>query len=154
MANEIFPDEGLDYMLGIFPKNGTNAATLYLGLFTSQTATTTPASTAVLATATGVAEAGYPSYARVAVAAADWSTGPGADTIWTQAVRRVTAVQKSFPAATGTYSTAINGFFLATTSGTGTGIAVFYSNFDDTTAIASLALGDIIRVTPKLGYGG
>lgn len=153
MANEIFPDEGLDYLLGIFPKNGTNAATLYLGLFTSQTATTTPANTAVLATATGVTEATFTSYARVAVAAADWGTA-GADTIWSQAVRRVTAAQKSFPAAGAAYATPINGFFLATTSGAGTGIAVYYSNFDDTTAIASLALGDIIRVTPKLGFGG
>lgn len=151
MANEIFPDEGLDYLLGIVPKNGTNLATTYLGLFTSQTATTTPASTAVLATATGVTEAAFSGYARVAVAAADWGTA-GAETIWSQAVRRVTATQKSFPAATGADSTPINGFFVATASTAG--VALYYSNFDDTTAIASLALGDIIRVTPKLGLGG
>lgn len=153
MANEIFPDEGLDYLLGIVPKGGTSPSALYLGLFTSQTASTTPAATAVLATATGVAEAGFTSYARVAVPVADWGA-PGADTVWTQAVRRVTAAQKSFPAAGATYATPINGFFLATTSGVGTGVAVYYSNFDDTTAIASLALGDIIRVTPKFGLGG
>jgi hypothetical protein len=150
---EIFPTEGLDYLLGIFPKNGTNAANLYLGLFTSQTASTVPAATAVLDTETGVTEATYTSYARVTVAAADWGSA-GADTIWSQAVRAVTASQKSFPAAGAAYATAINGFFLATTSTVSTGLAVYYSNFDDTTAVASLALGDIIRVTPKLGFGG
>lgn len=150
---EIFPNEGLDYLLGVVPKGGTSPANLYLGLFTSQTASTTPDATAVLATATGVAEAAYTSYARVAVASGDWGAA-GADTIWAQAVRAVTAAQKSFPAAGAAYPTPINGFFLATTSGVGTGVAVYYSNFDDTTAIASLALGDIIRVTPKLGFGG
>src|SRR4051812_46064208 len=37
---EIVPDEGLNLMLGIYPKNGTNLATTYLGLFTSDTAST------------------------------------------------------------------------------------------------------------------
>lgn len=43
---EIFVDEGLDAVLAVFPKNGTNYANLYMGLFTSQTATTVPARTA------------------------------------------------------------------------------------------------------------
>jgi hypothetical protein len=150
---EICPDEGLDYLISVILKNAGSPANLYLGLFTSQTASTVPAANAVLATATGVAEAAYTSYARVAVPVADWGA-TGAKTIWSQATRGATAAQKSFPAAGATYATAINGFFLATTSGTGTGIAVYYSNFDDTTAIASLALGDIIRVTPTFGLGG
>lgn len=148
---EIVPDEGLDYLLGIFPKNGSNLATTYLGLFTSQTASTVPASTAVLATSTGITEAAYTGYARVAVAAADWGA-VGAKTMWSQAGRGVTSSQKSFPAATAAYATAINGFFLASAS-TG-GAALMISNFDDTTAIASLALGDIIRVTPTFGHLG
>lgn len=148
---EIIPDEGLDYLLAIFPKNGSNLATAYLGLFTSQTASTVPASTAVLATSTGITEAAYTSYARVAVAAADWGS-IGAKTMWSQAGRGVTSSQKSFPAAGAAYATAINGFFLATAS-TG-GVALLISNWDDSTAIPSLALGDIIRVTPTFGLLG
>lgn len=147
----IIPDEGRDYLLGIVPKAGTTPATLYLGLFTSATASTVPAGTAVLATATGVTEAGYSGYARVSVASTDWGA-QAADTIWSVAVRSVTASQKAFGAATATSAIAINGFFLATAL-TG-GIAIYYSNFDDTTAIASLAIGDVIKITPKFGQGG
>jgi hypothetical protein len=154
---EICPNEGLDHLLGIFPKNGTNLATTYLFLFKGGTASTVPATTATIGTMGGtfaeVTTTDYPGYARVAVAAADWGT-PGADTIWSQAVRAVTAAQKSFAAATAaaTPSAAINGFGLATASTAG--LALYYSNFDDTTGISSLALGDIIRVTPKYGQGG
>lgn len=150
---ELIPNEGLDYMLGIFPKNGTNLATTYLGLFTGATASTTPGATAVLATATGVTEAGYTSYARVSVASTDWGS-VGGKTIWSQSARGTSASEKSFPAATATYPTAINGFFLATTSGTGTGVSLFYSNFDDETAVATMAIGDIIKVTPTYGMLG
>lgn len=145
---EIIPDEGLDYLLAIVPKNGTNIATTYLGLFTSQTASTVPAASMVLATPTGITEAGYTSYARQSIAAASWGA-TGAKTIWTQSTRGTTAGQVSFPAAGAAYATAINGFFLATASTAGT--CLFASNFDDTTAVASLALGDIIRVTPTFG---
>jgi hypothetical protein len=148
---ELFPNEGLDYLLGIVPKNGTNLATTYLGLFTGATASTTPAATAVLSTATGVTEAAYTSYARVSIAAASWGT-TGAKTIWTQSARGTTAAEVSFPAATASYATAINGFFLATASTAGT--ALFYSNFDDTTAVATMAIGDIIKVTPTFGLLG
>jgi hypothetical protein len=151
MANEIIPNEGLDYILAIFPKNGTNIATMYLGLFTNATASTTPAATAVLATSTGVTEAAYSGYARVSIAAASWGA-TGAKTIWSQSARGTTAAEVSFPAATATSATAINGFFLATASTAGT--AIFYSNFDDTTAVASLAIGDVIKVTPTFGLLG
>lgn len=156
---EIFPDEGLDYLLGIFPKNGTNASTLYLGLLTDSAAagTTVPASTATLATMGGTfSETAYTSYARVAVASSDWGSA-GADTIWSQAVRRVTATQKSFAAATAAAASAkIVGFFLCTVSTGTSGVVVYYSNFDNgaTDVITSLAIGDIVRVTPKLGFGG
>lgn len=148
---ELFPDEGLDYLLSIIPKNGTNLATTYLGLFTSATASTVPASTAVLSTATGVTEAAFTGYARVAIASTAWGAA-GAQTIWSQATRGVVASQQSFPAATAAYATAINGFFIATASTAGT--ALWYSNFSDTTAIASMAIGDIIKVTPTWGFGG
>lgn len=148
---EIIPDEGLDYILAIVPKNGTNIATTYSGLFTSQTASTVPASTMVLATPTGITEAAYTGYARQSIAAASWGT-TGAKTIWTQPARGTTAGQVSFPAATATYSTAINGFFIATASAAGVCLAA--SNFDDTTAVATMAIGDIIRVTPTFGLLG
>lgn len=145
----IIPTEGRDHLLGLVPQGGTSPTELFLFLFTSQTATTVPDATAVLATPTGVTETDYPGYARVSVAAADWGA-PATETLWDVTdARVVTAAQKTFPAATGAYSTAINGFGLATAL-TG-GIAVYYSNFTDTTAIASLALGDTIRVTPKFG---
>ncbi|GEL20844.1 phage tail fiber protein [Pseudonocardia asaccharolytica] len=146
---EIFPNEGLDYLLGIVPRGGAAPSTLYLFLFTSQTAATVPAADAVLATETGVTEAAYPGYARVAVAAADWGA-PVSETLWSQAVRAVTAEQKVFPAATGADATPIHGFGVATAA-TG-GVALCYSNFDDEVAIPELALGDTIKVTPKFGF--
>lgn len=153
MANEIFVNEGLAYLLGVLPKGGSSPATLYLGLFTSQTASTTPAATAVLgASPSGITEATFSGYARVAVASTDWGSVSSGDTVWGQTpVSSVTASQKSFPACTGTSSTAINGFFLCSASSSGT--LIYASNFDDTTAIASLALGDIVKVTPKFALG-
>jgi len=97
-------------------------------------------------------EVGYTSYARVAVASTDWGSVTSNDTVWGQTgVSSVAASQKSFPAATATYSTAINGFFLASASTQGT--LIYASNFDDTTAIATMAIGDIIKITPKFALG-
>ena len=145
---EIIPDEGLDYILAIVPKNGTNIGTTYLGLFTSQTASTVPASTMVLATPTGITEANYTGYSRTSISSASWGA-TGAKTIWTQSTRGTTAGQVSCPTATASYATAINGFFLSTASSAG--VCLMASNFDDTTAVASLAIGDVIRVTPTFG---
>lgn len=147
---EIFVDEGLDFILSVFPKNGANSGTLYLGLFTSQTASTVPANTAVLgATPTGITETTYTNYARQAIAAASW----GANAALTTPVvgRKTTAAQVSFPAVGAVPGGAINGFFLA--SALTAGVLIFAANFDDTTAITP-AIGDIIRVTPTLGFGG
>jgi hypothetical protein len=147
---ETFSNEGLDYLIGIFPKNGTNLATGYLGLFTTGTASTVPAQTCVLSTYTGIAEAGFTSYARQSVAAASWganAAGSGA----ASGGRQTTASQVSFPAAGASYSTAINGFFFCNASAHGSEIGIFYANFDDLTAIASLSLGDIVKVTPTFG---
>lgn len=152
---ELFPDEGLDMILAIVPMNGTNAANTYLGLFTGLTQTTVPAAAAALATYGGAAfgEAAFTSYARQTVAAAAWGT-VGAKTMWSQTGRGSTASQASFPAAGAAYATQINGFFLANASAHGSEKAYFYSNFDDSTGIASLALGDIVKVTPTWGLLG
>ena len=150
MANKIFPNEGLDYLLGVIPKAGTTPANLYLFLFTSQTASTVITATQTLAA--NITEPTYTGYARVAVASTDWGSA-GNSTIWGTASRAVTASQKSFPANSGTlYSTAINGFGLASAL-TG-GVCVYQSSFDDQTAIASLTLGDICKVTAQFGFAG
>lgn len=150
---EIFPDEGLDYLLGIVPKNGTNLANTYCGLFINMTASTVPAASAVLASQTGVTETSGWGYTRIAHAASAWGA-VGSKTIWSQSARGTTGAQLSFAAASAAYAAAINGFFMAATSGAGTGPALFYSNFDDTTAISSLSLGDIIKITPTFGLLG
>jgi len=149
---EIIPNEGLDLLLGIFPRGGTNLTTTYVGLFTGLTASTVPAQTAVLSTYGGAAfgESAFTGYARQSVAAASWGAqAAGAGNA--AGGRQSTAAQASFPAATATYATAINGFFLADASAHGSEKAVFYANFDDTTAIASMAIGDVIKVTPTFG---
>ena len=150
---ESFPNEGLDLLLGIVPKGGATLATMYMGLWTTGgTNIATPAATAVLATQTGVGEAAFPGYARQSIAAGTWGA-ISTQTIWGQAgARACSAPQEVFPGATGSYATAINGFFLSNAL-TG-GVAIFYSNFDDTTAIATMALGDIIKVTPTFGLLG
>lgn len=148
---EIVPNEGLDYWVGVMLKAATQPANTYVGLWEGATASTVPAATAVLATQTGITETNFTGYARQVIAAAGWGA-TGAKTVWGDAtVRGTTAGQVTFPAATAAYATAINGFLLATTTGRATGIALLYSNFDDTTAIASLAIGDVIKVTPTFG---
>ena len=55
---ERFPTEGLRWLFSVVPRNVVpGPSTLYLGLFTSQTATTVPAVDAVISTQTGVTEA-------------------------------------------------------------------------------------------------
>ena len=143
---EIFVDEGLDDIMAIFPKNGTNLATLYIGLFTSQTASTVPARSAVLATQTGITEATGTAYARQSIAAASWgaqaTNGNG---------RKTTAGQVTFPTVgAGGWGTA-NGFFIADASTAGK--CIYAANFDDVTAV-TLNAGDVIKVTPTMQFDG
>lgn len=124
---ELFPDEGLDLILSYFPKGVAPPTTVYIGLFTSQTASTVPGTTAVLATSTGVTEAAGTSYARQSIAAASW----GAQAAGTGG-RKSTAGQVTFPAAGSAWGT-VNGFFIADSASAGK--AFFYANFDDGLAI-------------------
>jgi len=153
MADRV-PTEGLDYIVNVLLKNGGSPANLYLFLFKGGTASTVPGASATIGTMGGtfaeVNTTDYPGYARVAVASGDWGA-IGDQTIWSATYRGAVAAQKSFAAATGAGATAINGFGLASASTAG--VALYYSNFDDTTAIASLALGDIVRITPRFGLG-
>ena len=140
---EIFPDEGLDHILNKVPRSTVAIqTTYYLGLFTTQTASTVAARTETLASA-GVGEPSGGAYARVAVANTDWAAiatnGSG---------RRTTSAQKSFVENSASWGT-INGFFLANQLAVGAGsVAIFYANFDDVTAIPATVAGYTIRITP------
>jgi len=147
---EIFVDEGLDKIMSIFPKNGSNLASLYIGLFTSQSPTTVPARTAVGgATPSGWTEAAGVAYARQAIAAASWgaqvTNGNG---------RKSTAGQVTFPTVgAGGWGT-VNGFFIATLVSSQINDAIIYfANFDDLTAV-TLNVGDSIKITPAMQMEG
>jgi hypothetical protein len=139
---EIFPDEGLNLVLGQVPKNDTRITTFSLCLFTSQTAST------VITSGQGVAnitETSYTNYARQALATATW----GAQAAGTGG-RKTTYPQVTFPTV-GASGATINGFFIGWDSGAGgTGsptVCVGQANFDDVTAVP-LMTNDVIKVTP------
>lgn len=136
-----FPREGLDFLLGVVPRGGPSPATLWLGLFTSQSPSTVPADSAVLASSSGVTEASGVGYARVAVAASAWST-PTDDPVLG---RRCYGPTVTFPTVSGVTWGNINGFFVATAAVAG--VALFYANFDDESPILS-ATNDVISLTP------
>lgn len=146
---EIFVDEGLDKILGIVPKNGTNVSSLYIGLFTGLTGSTVPARTATGgASPSGWTEVTGTSYARQQILAASWGSpstnGNG---------RKISAGQVTFPTAGGAWTRA-DGFFLATNSASGAGdVLIYFANFDDTTSV-TLATGDVIKVTPSWQLDG
>lgn len=144
--SELYPDEGLDLLLSYFPKGTAPPTTLYIGLFTSQTPTTVPGTTAVLATQTGVTEATGTSYARQSIASGSWgaqAAGSGG--------RKSTAGQVTFPAAgAGGWGT-VNGFLIADSATVGK--AFFYANFDDGLAII-IGAGDIVKITPTAQFNG
>jgi hypothetical protein len=149
---EIVPDEGLDYMLGVLFKAGTVDTTLYLGLFTSQTATTVPARTVTGgASPSGLTEmtASSGTYARIALATGDWgaaaTNGSG---------RRITlSAAKTF---TGFVSAAAaNGFFIATASASAGGDTFLaFANFDSGTARSLATTSDQLQVTPAMQLDG
>lgn len=136
---EIVPDEGLNLKLGIFPKNGTNLATMYLGLFTAFTASTVGSSSQQMSSYT---EPDFGSYLVQSVASSDWGSvaaGTGG--------RKVTASQKSFPAATSVGSSlAINGYTLRNQSTFAGAVCLGAANFDEG-QVPALSVGDIVRVT-------
>jgi hypothetical protein len=142
---EIYPDEGIDVIMGVFPKNGTNLATLYVGLFTSQSASTVPGASAVLATATGVTEAAYTSYARQSIAAASW----GAQAAGSPDGRKTAGPQVTFPTVTGGAGTTVMGGFIA--DALTNGHAICYFNF--TEGSWTPAVNDSFKVTPTMNFG-
>lgn len=137
---EIFPDQGLDFVLGQFPKNATRSTSLGLCLFTSQTASTVMTSGQTLA---NVTETTYTSYAAQALATATWGAQAAAT-----GGRGTTYPQVTFPTV-GASGATINGFYIA--DSTTDTLVVCQANFDDTTAVV-LATNDIIKVTPTIVY--
>lgn len=139
---EIYPVEGLDAILAVFPKNGSNYSQLWMGLFTSQTATTVVTRAQTLAG--NITEPSGGAYVRQSIASSSWGS-PQDDTT---AGRKVVAGQVTFPTATATWGT-VNGFFLSTLSASG--VCVFQANFDDLTAIV-VNSADVVKVTPTMSY--
>jgi len=146
---EIFPDEGLDYLLSVCFDAGTQDTTFFVGLFTSQTASTVPARTAVGgASPSGWTEATFTSYARQAISSGAWGSpstnGNG---------RKITGPQVTFPTV-GASGNTVNGFFIATSSASGAGdVMIFFANFDSGVARV-LVTGDIEKVTPSAQFDG
>ncbi len=157
---DMFPDEGLDLILAVIPKNGTPPANMYAGIFTSSNGTSSvPAASATIPSmGTGYAECAtgeWTTYARQTQAATAWGS-PAAKTIWSVSGRGVDAsAQLSFPAPSVAYNPAnpMQGFFLANGSTAGAGTAYYYSNWNDMAGIASLGIGDVVKVTPTFGWG-
>lgn len=139
---QMVPTAGLDVILGQFPKDTTRLTTLYLGLFTSQTASTVITSAQ---NGTNITEATFTNYAAQALATATW----GAQGAVTNG-RGSIYPQVTFPTAGS--SQTINGFFIKTANAAlSTTNLVGQANFDDTTAVP-LATNDVLKVTPTFAY--
>lgn len=139
---EIFPDEGLDMIFAVVPKNGTAPANTWLALFTAYSASTVGSN---VAHAASLSEPSGGAYARQTIAAASWGT-VGA----TQSGRGTGAAQVTFATATAVWGT-VNGF--AIMSSLQTGAIWNMCNFDDVTAVA-INTNDVIKVTPTWVYTG
>lgn len=149
---ETFSDEGLTRILNIYPRATVSPdTTLYLFLFTSQTASTVPAQTFTMgASPTGVTEeTSAGAYARAAVASTAW----GAPATSGSGDRTTTSSAISFATSSGAYGAVVNGFGLTTASAAGAGdTGIGAANFSDTTAITVNAAGFTIRITPFWHY--
>lgn len=140
----IFPDEGLDIAIATLLGISAAPSALWVGYFTSQTATTVPAASAVLASQTGVTEASYTGYARAELDPGEW----GAAAALAAGGRKRVASQQALPqAGAGSSQITANGYFIADAA-TG-GHALCYVNFDEGAAV--IGEGDTPRVTPTFG---
>lgn len=137
---EIFPDDGLNVVLGQWPKNDTRLSTTYLRLFTSQSATTVITAGQHLA---DITETTFGGYAAQSLAAANWVA-----TSATTGGRKTSYPQVSYAAVTSGSAT-INGFYL--TDGASATVVIAQANFDDGAAVP-LNVNDIIKVTPAVAF--
>jgi hypothetical protein len=146
---ELFPSEGLDLILGVFPKGGTNISSLYVGLFTGYASPSLPASGAALTTVTEMTSGGAYGYTRKLITGAvGWNAQaatPNGDG------RRVIATSGQTWTAGANWPAAVNGFFLANSATISGGAAIYYAHFDDGAGV-TLNSGDSLTVTPWLGF--
>jgi hypothetical protein len=145
---EILPDEGLDLILGQFPKNDTRITTVSLCLFKSQSSTTVITGSQVVS---AITETTYTSYARQALATASWAA-QGATAPSTDGRKTTYGSQISFPPCGATGDT-VNGLFVGWDTGAG-GVAtptkcVGQANFDDLSSV-TLVTNDVLKVTPGI----
>lgn len=149
---EIFPDEGLDYLLNLAFRGAAQDTTLFVGLFTSQTPTTVPARTATGgASPSGWTEmsASSGSYARQAIATGDWGS-PATNGDGRRIALSAAEVFTGFVGAA-----AANGFFIATNSASGAGDTIlFFANFDSGVARTFATTGDELELTPRVQFDG
>lgn len=139
---EIFPDEGLAHILGVWPK-GTIApqATYKLKCFSNFSATT------VMGTAQGTADitqSAWTNYSAQSIGSAAWgavSAAGGTSTI--------TAAQQNMGTCGATGGT-VNGFYITTSDDTK---VICMANFDDLTAVV-MQENDILKITPSIAFVG
>ena len=134
---DIWPNEGVDGLLEIFPRGATYSGTTELRCFSNFTAST------VMGTAQGtvdVTECAWTNYSAQDMVAATW----GAIASTTNG-RSVTYPQQNMGTCGATPGTA-NGFYITWDGG---GSVVAMANFDDTTAVV-LAENDVLKITPTL----
>lgn len=151
---EIFIDVGIQHIQAIWPKNGTNDAVLYLGLFggaTTTSGTVPPHDATAGASPGGWTEVTGNGYARRVISAAQWGisavTALGGNT-----GLKVTGLPQAWT-ATGTWMVC-NGMFLASnTASVASDTAIWFANFDDLIAV-TLNSGDTITVTPAMTFFG
>lgn len=137
---QIVPDDGLDWLLGQWPRAASvQAGSSYIGLFTSQTASAVVARTATMAAC--IVEPAGGSYARQVIASSAWGA-PATSGLG----RKSAGPQITFPTATGNWGV-VNGFFL-TASAAGNTVLIYQANFDDLTGV-TINTNDIIKVTPS-----
>jgi hypothetical protein len=145
---EVLPDEGLDLILGQFPKADLRITVLSLCLFRSQTSTTVITGGQAVG---AITETTYTSYARQALGQGSWGV-QGASAPSTDGRKTTYGAQISFPPCGATGDT-VNGLFIGWDGGTGsTGVptrCVGQANFDDLSAV-TLVMNDVLKVTPAI----
>lgn len=146
---ESFQAEGVDYILGMFPRSASTVpANLWCALiFTSasNSASTVPSTSATASPITGWVEASYTGYTRMVVAGSNWSIPAASNT-----GRITTNCQLTFPTVGAVPpASAIAGFAICGASvPQNNDKVIFIANFNDQTPV-TLATNDVIKVTPS-----
>jgi len=158
-----FPQEGLNYLLNLFPRNtATISGTTYIGLIGTPWATisgyvaaTDEPITLNSGTYTVAEVSGMTGYSRQAITSATWNA-PAFTTI---SINTSTGIPVQYTTTssgytwtnTGTTFSGINGIFITLGSGvnytSASGAVIWYAPFSDLSTV-TLASGDSLTVTP------